>query len=110
MHMSKNPKVFFDTLQTVHGYNLAGIGEPSYHLGGDFYRDDDNTLAWGAHSYIKKMILTYEQLFKEKPKEFSTPMQEGDHPELDLTPELDIDGIRLYQSLIGALQWAVTLG
>jgi hypothetical protein len=37
-------------------------------------------------------------------------MEEGDHSELDLTPELDQDGIRLYQSLIGALQWAVTLG
>ena len=37
-------------------------------------------------------------------------MDEGDHPELDLTPELDSNGIKLYQSLIGALQWAVTLG
>jgi len=37
-------------------------------------------------------------------------MAEGDHPELDTTPELDENGIRMYQSLIGALQWAVTLG
>ena len=37
-------------------------------------------------------------------------MEEGDHPELDLSPVLDANGIRLYQSLIGALQWAVTLG
>jgi len=56
------------------------------------------------------MLLHYAKLFGENPKEFSSPMDEGDHPELDLTPELDIDGIRLYQSLIGALQWVVTLG
>jgi hypothetical protein len=37
-------------------------------------------------------------------------MLEGDYPELDVTEELQFDGIRLYQSLIGALQWAVTLG
>jgi hypothetical protein len=37
-------------------------------------------------------------------------MEERYHPELDLSPELDHDGIRLYQSLNGALQWAVTLG
>ena len=33
-----------------------------------------------------------------------------DHHELDDTPELDLVGIKQYQSLIGALQWLVTLG
>jgi hypothetical protein len=56
------------------------------------------------------MISNYTQFFDTTPKEYSSPMEEGDHPELDLTSELDQDGIRLYQSLIGALQWAVTLG
>jgi hypothetical protein len=73
-------------------------------------RDEDGTLAWGAQAYIKKMLTNYNQLFGTLPKEYSSPMEEGDHPELDLSPELDQDGIRLYQSLIGALQWAVTLG
>ena len=56
------------------------------------------------------MLLSYEKLFNSTPKEYSTPMEEGDHPELDLSPVLDANGTRLYQSLIGALQWAVTLG
>jgi hypothetical protein len=30
------------------------------------------------------------QLFGEPPKEFSSPMGEKDHPELDLSPELDL--------------------
>jgi hypothetical protein len=37
-------------------------------------------------------------------------MEEKDHREFDLSPDLDQDGIRHYQSLIIALQWAVTLG
>ena len=55
------------------------------------------------------MLMAYEKLFNSQPKEYSHPMEEGDHPELDLTPLLSKDGIRMYQSLIGALQWAVTL-
>jgi Reverse transcriptase (RNA-dependent DNA polymerase) len=110
MHMSKNPQELFDALKDIYNYNLAGVGEPSYHLGGNFFRDSDGTLAWGAQSYVKKMLLTYEKLFGQNPKEFSAPMEEGDHPELDLTPELDAADIKVYQSLIGALQWAVTLG
>ena len=43
-------------------------------------------------------------------KKLSSPIVEKDHPELDLTEELDEDGIKQYQSLIGALQWLVTLG
>ena len=110
MHMSKDTQVIFYTLKSVYNYKLSGVGEPSYHLGGDFYRDQDNTLARGAKGYIKKMLLSYAKLFNSTPKEYSTPMDEGDHPELDLSPVLDTNGIRLYQSLIGALQWAVTLG
>ena len=49
-------------------------------------------------------------MFGLKPKEYSSPVEESDHPEMDSSQELDEDGIRIYQSLIGALQWAVTLG
>jgi hypothetical protein len=105
MHMSTNPKLLFDSLKDKYGYNLAGVDEPSYHLVVKFERDEDGTLAWGAQAYIKKMLTKYNKSFGS-----SSPMEDGDHPELDLSPELDQDGIRLYQSLIGALQWAVTLG
>ena len=81
-----------------------------YHLDSNFFRDKDGTLAWGAKSYVKKMIIAFEVMFGVKPKEYSSPVEEGVHPELDTSQELDEDGIRIYQSLIGALQWAVTLG
>jgi hypothetical protein len=108
--MSTNPQALFDTLKEKYNYKRAGVGPPSYHLGGNFYGDKDGTLVWGAQSYIKKMLSNYILLFGEPPKEYSSPMEEKHHQELDLTPELDLDGIRVYQSHIGALQWAVTLG
>jgi hypothetical protein len=49
-------------------------------------------------------------MFKCKQKEFATPMIEKDHPEIDTSALLDSAGIKLFQSLIGALQWLVTLG
>ena len=110
MVIGKNPEVFMEALTTKYKYKLKGVGSPSYHLGGDFFRDPDGTLAWGASSYIKKMIINYTTMFGEKPKEASSPMVEKDHPELDTTEELDATGIKQYQSLIGALQWLVTFG
>jgi len=83
MMMGKNPEEFFTTLTEKYNYQLKGVSEPTYHLGGDFFRDPDGTLAWGASTYIKKMLLNYEHMFHEKPKEYSAPMAEKDHPELD---------------------------
>ena len=39
-----------------------------------------------------------------------TPLEKRVHPELDMSEELDVNGIKDYQSLIGALQWSVSLG
>jgi hypothetical protein len=39
-----------------------------------------------------------------------SPLEKGDHPELDVSDLLDEEGIQQYQSLIGSLQWAVSLG
>ena len=39
----------------------------------------------------------------------SLPVEKNDHPELDTSALLDDDGINHYQSLIGALQWTISL-
>ncbi len=50
-------------------------------------------------------------MFGEKPKQIVTsPLGSADHPELDLTELLDEEGIKHYQSLIGSIQWAMSLG
>jgi hypothetical protein len=106
-----DPQTFFDILQSdPYNYKLKGVGVPEYHLGGNFGRDKDGVFYWGSSKYIEKMMDNYERLFGAKPNKRSSPMEKGDSPELDKTPELDQEGIQIYQSLIGSLQWAVTLG
>jgi hypothetical protein len=56
------------------------------------------------------MLINYETMFGSKPKEYSTPMAEKDHLELDNSELVDDLGIKQYQSLIGDLQWLVNLG
>jgi len=61
--------------------------------------------------YIEKLLGTYECIFGAKPKQnVTSPLEKGDHPELDMSKELDAEGIKNYQLLIGALQWSVSLG
>ena len=59
---------------------------------------------------IEKMVDQYELMFGEKPSQRpKSPLEKNDHPELDDSPLLDEDGIRKCQSLIGTLQWAMSL-
>jgi hypothetical protein len=39
-----------------------------------------------------------------------SPLDKGDYPELDTSKFIDLQGIKIYQFMIGALQWAVTPG
>jgi hypothetical protein len=103
------PHLFFQEVSRQ-GYKLKGVGEITYHLGGDFFRDPDGTLAWGAKMYIKRVINQCQSIFGALPKEWTSPIDKDDHPELDTSEELPIEGIGHYQSLIGAFQWAVSLG
>jgi hypothetical protein len=106
----KDPDAFMSALRgEPHNYTVTGGKHPIYHLGGDIYRDPDETLCWGAKTYIKRMIDSYVLMFNEKPRDSNYPILPNDHPELDDTMFLDQDGIAKYQSLIGALQWCITL-
>jgi hypothetical protein len=49
-------------------------------------------------------------MFAEKPSaKVHSPLEKGDHPELDTSELLDQTGVQQYQSLIGSLQWAFSL-
>jgi hypothetical protein len=56
------------------------------------------------------MIDTYVQLYGEKPRKVSSPLEQNDHPEMDDSPFLGQDETQQFQSLIGAMQWAVSIG
>ncbi len=109
----KDPKAYFQNLLDM-GYKLKGVGEPKYHLGGDFtrVREPESVLTWGSHTYVKRMMANYEQMFGEPvPKrEIHAPLEPGDHPELDESELLPGPGIKIYWQMIGEMQWAVALG
>ena len=107
---SRNPQPIVDLLEKRHNFKLKGTGNISYHLGMDFFRDEDKTLCMAPKKYIDKMLQNYERMFESKPQLVTSPIEKGDNPELDTTELLDADQTQNYQSLIGALQWAVSIG
>ena len=107
----RNPQEFVDILMSKYKFKLKGTGPIAFHLGMDIYRDDDGILCIAPRKYIERMIATYERIFGEAPRQVVTsPLEKGDHPELDTSDLLDDEGIRTYQSLVGALQWSVSIG
>lgn len=107
--VAKDPKEITRQLQEDHKFKLKGTGPISYHLGCDFFRDSTGTLCFSPKRYVEKMKGSYVRMFGTAPKEVSSPLKGNDHPELDTSEELDENGIKKYQSLIGSLQWAVSL-
>ena len=106
----KDPKAFFDDLQGPKiAFTMKGVGKPTYHLGADFYRDEDGTLCLGAQTYSKRLCATFESLYGEQPKPAFSPLAHDDHPELDNSPLCGPDDTAKFQSLIGACQWLISL-
>jgi hypothetical protein len=107
----RNPQELVDVLSKKHGFKLKGTGPIKFHLGCDFERDADGVLCMSPRKYIERMVAQYEVMFGEKPKSlYSSPLEKGDHPELDDTDLLPPEGVTQFQSLVGSLQWAVSLG
>jgi hypothetical protein len=107
----KDPQDFINILEREYKFKTEGRRSLSFHLGMNFDRDKDGTLCIMSLKYVEKMIANYENIVGELPRQTCTSPQEmGDHPELDTSECLDEQGIELYQSLIRALHWAVTIG
>jgi len=108
---TKDPKAITDLLQDKYQFKLKGTGPISFHLSCDFVMEDDGTMCMSPRKYIKKLLGSYNCIFGSKPKQnVTSPLEKGNHPELDMSEELDANGIKDYQLLIGALQWSVSLG
>jgi hypothetical protein len=105
----KNPKELLDILEKQHKFKLKISGPISFHIGMDFTRDDDNTLCISPMKY--KLVKNYEKPFGMKPNtSVASPLEKQDHLKLDTSELCDADQIAQYQSMIGALQWIVTIG
>ena len=61
--------------------------------------------------HTDRLAASYEKMFGEKSSaKMYSLLEKGDQPKLDDSNILDAEGIQQYQSLIGSLQWAISLG
>ena len=61
--------------------------------------------------YIKNIADAYTRIFGQSPcAKYHSLFEKSDHPEIDISELLDQQGIEYYQSIIGMLQWTVSLG
>ena len=76
----KDAKSFFDELQGPNvGFIMKGVGTPNYHLGADFYHDNDGTLCLGAQTCAKRLCASFESLFGSHPRPYFAPLDHDDH-------------------------------
>ena len=109
--VSKDPQAIIDQLEgEPFNFKLKGTGPVSYHLGCDFFRDDEGVMCFQPKKYIEKMLENYERIFGKMPRKYHSPLEKGDHPETDTSDLLDEEQTKIYQSLIGALQWVIQIG
>jgi hypothetical protein len=109
--ISRKPQPIIDDLRDKYKFKLKGTGPIDFYLGCNFFRDNEGNLCYQPRQYIEKMLDNYKRLFDGKePKKAVSPLVKNNHPELDDSELLDLEGIKIYQSLIGALQWVIQIG
>ena len=89
---------------------LKGVGHLTFHLGCDFTREKDGTLCYASRKYIGKMVAAFKCMFKEEVTPRNSLLNENDHPELNTSDFAPPEDVTKYQSLIGSLQWIISLG
>ena len=109
--VAQDPKQIINTLKSKYKLKVKGDGPLTYHLGADYYQDPDGTMVSQPKKYIEKLKETYVILFNTEPsKGFKTPLEKNDHPELDTSNILEGQQVNHYLTMVGQLQWLITLG
>ena len=108
---AQDPGKIIQTLKEDYKLKVRGNGPLSHHLGADYTRDKDKALVCQPKKYIDRLIESYHSMLKQDPpKNMRTPLDKNDHPELNDTELLTGESIQHYLTMIGHLQWLVTLG
>ena len=107
---AKDPQAFCNELKKKYNLKLKGVGPLEYHLGCTYKKDPDGTLAADPRRYVNKILESYERMFNQKPRKSRPPLEGGDHPELDTSELCDEHQTKQFQTLIGQLQWLISLG
>ena len=108
---AESSSAIIQILKSKYHLKVKGDGKLTYHLGADYFEDPDGTFVSEPKKYIDKLADTYKRLFNEdSPKGYKTPLDKNDQPELDTSETLEGDMAAKYLTMVGQLQWLVTLG
>ena len=108
---SEEPHKIILNLKEEFKLKIKCYGPLEYHLGCDYKLDKDGTLVAQPTKYINKNFDSFKKLFPfENFINAKSPLEKNDHPELDNSESCNEEQILKYMSIIGHLQWAVTLG
>jgi hypothetical protein len=117
MVISHKPQGTIDGIQAVFKLKGGKAGPPDMYLGVTLEKKKNaqGTDCWtmSPAKYVHAAIENVEKKIGTLPYSKSqcpTPMKTGYHPAEDVTPELNAEGLRYYQELIGVLRWAVEVG
>ena len=107
---TESPSAIIQIFKTKYHLKVKGDGKLNYHLGADYFEDADGTFVNQPRKYIDKLADTYRRLFNDDPpKDYKTALDKNDHPELDTSEILEGDMAAKYLTMLGQLQWLVTL-
>ena len=77
----------------------------------DFFHDKAGSLCIKAAKYITKMMDIYTcQFGVPHSHRVHLPAEANHHSQLDVVELFDMEGMQQYQSLIGMLQWIISIG
>lgn len=121
LHISHNPSDMIDKLRSAYTLKEESVGSPKRYLGANIERvqTPDGRIIWAMTSedYVRSAIQNVEGMLKGDGSpplkvygDYKRPYGKEYRPELDVTDELDAQGIQRYQELIGILRWAIELG
>ena len=116
--ISKNPMAAIDGIKKTFKLKNDKAEVPEMYLGAGItkVKTSSGQVCWSMTSdkYVASAVTNVENTLMEKglrlPAKCNTPFITGYHPSEDTTSELDADGTRYFQELIGVLRWAIELG
>jgi len=116
--ISHQPGNVIEGIQAVFKLKGDKAEVPEMYLGGGIKKveNSNDTPCWtlSSEKYLKTAISNVEERLANSnlrlPSKCITPFSSGYHPSEDTSAELDLQGVRYYQELIGVLRWAIELG
>jgi hypothetical protein len=111
---SKDIKPILDKIKE--NFDLKNVGQPEYYLGGNIeymnkhWTREGINMGFSGRTYIENLTPKFEKLFNMIFKTVKTPMATEYHPEVDDSPFLSNEDAAKFRSIIGSLNWLITLG